>query len=216
MGDPVIAVNTLVRLDFGGAMPLLASRVEEVQGSDLLLSAASHIGIGPAPRPGSTLSVQWTARRGLCSLPAEFRGLEDGALRIWRVRIAGAVALNQRRRFTRVSVGGAISLEATEATEADAGKEPAAVLGWMVNLSEGGVLLRASTGAHPLGTNVRVRVTLDREPIVVEGQVLTLRPTPDAGLEEVVVLFQTDERTADRIRRFVMDQQLQQRRAGLS
>jgi hypothetical protein len=212
MAEVPVAVNTLVRLDFGGEVPLLASRVEDVADRDLLLSAAAQIGATVTPTPGSTLTVLWTGPRGVCSLPAEFRGVEKGSVRLWRVRAAGSIDVTQRRRFARVAAGGAISVQPTTAATDEAS---ATVMGWMLNLSEGGVCLRAAPGTPDIGTRVRVRLSLDRELTEVEGEVLRLSAAT-GDFEEVVVAFTPAERQADRIRRYVMEEQLRQRRAGLS
>jgi hypothetical protein len=212
MAELPLAVNTLVRLDLGGEMPLLASRVEDVDDRDLLLAAAPHIGVSASPTPGSTLTVLWTGPRGVCSLPVEFRGVEMSTVRLWRVRVAGSVGVLQRRQFARVATGGAVSVEAVD-SEVDGPLD--AALGWMLNLSEGGVALRVTAGTLTVGTRVHVRLSLDRELTEVDGEILRVAPSKE-GFEEVAVAFTADHRAADRIRRFVMEEQLRQRRAGLS
>jgi hypothetical protein len=205
-----IPINTLVRLDFGGEQALLPSRVEDVDNRDVLLAAVSQIGVTQPPEPGATLIIQWTGPRGVCSVPAEFLGAETAAIRLWRVRVAGGIDVLQRRRFARVATGGAISLDVVTGDD-----EPRALMGWMLNLSEGGVALRATAGESAVGDRVRIRMSLERQRTELGGEVLRLVPSKP-GYEEVVVAFDHDERCADLIRKFVMQQLVRQRRAGLS
>ena len=67
-------LNTLVRVALGGDAPVLPSRVEGVDGHDLLLAAPSYVGDVVGPKVGSTISVRWTSARGVCNVPVEFVG----------------------------------------------------------------------------------------------------------------------------------------------
>ncbi|RKS75603.1 PilZ domain-containing protein [Motilibacter peucedani] len=196
-------LNTLVRVALGEGAPVLPSRVEGVEGDDLLLAAPSYVGDVVGPRVGSTVSVHWTSARGVCSVPVEFVAAERSGIKLWRVRLNGGVEFSQRRRYARVTTGGPLSLAADDLETVR--------VGWMLDLSEGGVRARIAPGAFSSDEPVEVRLTVEGELVTLVGSVVRTAP-PVGGFEEVTVSFPDDHHAADLVRRFVLQEQVRLRR----
>jgi len=205
-------VNTLVRIALGDELPVLPSRVEDVAGTEVLVAAARYVGDLRGPQPSDIVSLHWTSARGVCSVPAEFVAVERSGIKVWRLRVLGEVTLVQRRRFARVETGGALSVSGGSAQDADLNTVR---MGWMLDLSEGGVRCRVAPGAFSVDEPVEVRINLGGEVIVAVGSVLRASPR-DRGFEELIVTFPEDHSAADRVRRHVYAEQLRQRRAALA
>lgn len=196
-------INTLVRISLSDDFAVLPSRVQSIDGRDLLLSAPSYLGDINGPREGALVSLHWTSPRGVCSVPVEFVGAERSGVKVWRVRLAGSVELVQRRRFARVTAGGALSLVGTDMATVR--------VGWMLDLSEGGVRCRIAPGAFVPDEPVEVRVTANGELVSIVGQVMRTAAPVD-GFEEVIVTFPEDHPVADVVRRHVFAEQARLRR----
>lgn len=199
---PMPEVNALVRIALGPDAPVLPSRVESIEGADLLLAAPSLLGDIDGPRPQAEVSLHWTAARGVCSLPVEFVGAERSRIKLWRVRLAGSVQLIQRRRFARVTTGGALSL---------VGGMDTVRVGALLDLSEGGVRCRIAPGAFAAHEPVEVRISVDGQTMNLVGTVERTAP-PVGGYEEVIVTFPEDHPAAATMRRFVLQEQARLRR----
>lgn len=198
-------VRTLLRIALGANSPVLPSRVESADGADLLLAAASYLGDLTGPVVGSIVSLHWTSARGVCSLPAEFVGVERRGSKLWRVRPVGSVQLSQRRRFARVTTGGPLSL---------VGRDMETVrVGWLLDLSEGGLRCRIAPGAFAPSEPVEVRVSVDGDIVSLVGHIVRNQP-PQGGFEEVIVTFPEDHPAAASMRRFVLQEQARLRRVA--
>ena len=124
----------------------------------------------------------------------------------------------QRRRFVRADA----AVPATVAPVLD-GQAGPMTMTTLVNLSEGGARCRVDglSGLVDAGLaadgEVELRMSLDAELLLVVGIVIRIIPdvpwtARDCG--ELVLAFEASEQTADKIRRFVMHQQLLARRAA--
>ncbi len=199
-------VNTLVRIEVRDGL-VLPSRVEEVDGRDLLLSAPRFIGNVVPPEPGDEFGIHWTGQRGLCAVPGEFVTALREPRPLWVVRVGGGVEVVQRRRYVREAVDGPVSFVAPEA-EYDSVR-----VGSMLDLSEGGVRVRLTRNGGSSDDTVVVRMAIEGEVLSVAGTVLRVEPR-SGGFEEVVVQFDEDHPHARATRRFVLDQQARRRRTG--
>lgn len=196
-------VNTLVRVVIDDDGLVLPSRVESVEGPELLVAAPSYVGDLSGPREGTELSVHWTSVRGVCSIPVQFVGAERAGIKLWRLRSAGSLEMIQRRRFARVETGGALSVVGPDLQTVR--------VGWMLDLSEGGVRARMAPGNFGADDPVEVRINMDGEVVSVVGQVVRTLP-PREGFEEVIVCFPEDHPAANAMRRYVFAEQARLRR----
>lgn len=196
-------INTLVRVALGDDAPVLPSRVESIEGPDLLIAAPSYVGDLSGPREGAELSVHWTSVRGVCSVPVSFVGAERSGIKVWRVRLTGSLEMVQRRRFARVETGGALSLVGSDMETVR--------VGWMLDMSEGGVRARMAPGNFEADDPVEVRINMDGEVVSVVGLVVRTLP-PVEGFEEVIVSFPEDHPAAGAMRRYVFAEQARLRR----
>ncbi|RZS91581.1 PilZ domain-containing protein [Motilibacter rhizosphaerae] len=198
------AVNTLVRVGLGDDIPVLPSRIEDVDGSDVLLAAASYVGDLHGPQVGDTVSLHWTSARGVCSVPAQFLGTERRGMKLWRVRLEGTVELVQRRRYARVHTSGALSL-------VGGGDMDTVRMGWMVDLGEGGVRCRLAPGSFLPAEPVEVRLNVEGDVVTLLGSVVRSEPSGN-GFDEVTISFPDDHPASDLVRRFVFQEQMRARR----
>lgn len=199
-------VNTLVRIEVEDGL-VLPSRVETVEGPDLVLAAPTYVGNVVPPELGDVFAVGWTGPRGVCGVPADFVEMTRAPMALWRVRVAGGIEVVQRRRFVRAPVNGPVSF-ATGESEYDSVR-----VGSMLDLSEGGVRVRLTRTAAQADDTVLVRMSLDGDVVSVTGTILRAE-NPERGFEEVIVTFDDDHPQASVIRRFVFAEQARQRRSG--
>ena len=206
MSTPDMApVGALVGIELPDGT-MLPSQVQEADGGDLALTAPSLIGDVLLPRPGDQIAVQWASGRGLWVVPAQLVAIEQGPA-VWRVRIAGDADVQQRRRFARAPVDGTVSL----ITESRPSKVR---LGWLLDVSEGGLRCRFESDGDIAGDRVTVRFVVDDETVEIPGVLLRVDPAPQS-MDVLVVEFQEEHKLAEKLRRFVMQEQLRRRREGL-
>ncbi len=197
-------VNDLVRVELDDKLAL-PSRVENVDGLELVLAAPRYVGNVTPPSPGDPVTVHWTARGGLSGLPAQFVAANRTPMPVWRVRVRGEAEVVQRRRYVRMPVGAPVTLT-------HLGHSSIRV-GHILDLSEGGVRVRVSSDGSAVRDQVVVRLALDDEVVDIEGTILRAVAI-GGGMDEVVITFEDDHRFATSIRRFVFRQQARLRRAG--
>nr|WP_276610853.1 PilZ domain-containing protein [Kineococcus siccus] len=141
----------------------------------------------------------------------------------------GPVTTEQRRRFVRVPVVGRAAMHHVLHARDDAAEVAARDPGElkldaeMVDLSEGGACVRAA--ARPwvgAGREVRLELDVDGVAVVQLAEVLRVRPVPgstslDADRPQDAVLEFVEPvpvQVADRVRRYVMRIQIENRRRG--
>ncbi len=211
---PVVAavprVNTTVLLAFPDVDHDLPSRIEDLRG-DLVVVAAVEVPGAPRRRSdGEVLTLAWASPpRGLlsvaCVLVEQQRGLTPP---VWLLRPFGPLSRLQRRRYARADV--------CAKAVVSGGADPGWVLtGQVTDLSEGGarVLLDGGEGvqAGP-GDLVCVDVALTGGPVRTVGTLLGL-DLLGAGRRQVRLQFDLDERDGERVRRAVLQRQLEARSA---
>ncbi len=195
-------VNTLVRVQISDDL-ILPSRVESVEGRELVLAGPRYVGNVQPPELGDDMAVLWTGERGICGLPAKFVAVERRHMTMWRVLVVGTVEIVQRRRYVRAPVEAPVTLSAPEVQSVR--------IGHMLDLGEGGLRVRMTrNGARP-SEDVIVRLALDDTVVDVPGTILRVDPL-GGGFEEAVVQFEEDHRQANAIRRFVFHEQARMRR----
>ncbi len=198
-------VNTLVQVEVAEGL-ILPSRVESVDGLDLVLAAPRYVGNVEPPKTGDFLAVRWTGRRGLSALPARFATTRRTNVAAWVVQVVGDIEVVQRRRYVRAPVGAPVTLTHPEYDSIR--------IGHMLDLSEGGLRVRLTRNPADLDEEVVVRLAVEDQVIDVPGTILRAESI-GGGFEEVVVRFEDDHRQANAIRRFVFREQARMRRAGL-
>ena len=198
--------NTLVdiRLPDGRQYP---SRIEDATATVWTLAAPFGGGLEP-PETGSPLDVRWTSPRGQYIASMRLLGITRDRITCWSVEPTGPVQLDQRRRFVRAGGGEPVAVRPVEPADAKA------VLGRIVDISEGSV--RCWLSAAEFGTDQEVLVTLslDGEQLTVPGTILKALERDGAKGLDLVVTFTLGEELAGLVRRYVMRAQLQARRAA--
>ncbi|NIZ92299.1 PilZ domain-containing protein [Kineococcus rubinsiae] len=210
------------------------TRVEDVRserGGDVLVVAAPpfagdlHVAV-----EGRSVTVAWSTPRGHSRQDFVITAVVRRLVPCWELLATGPVTQEQRRRYVRVPVAGRVVLRAVpSATEPDdtatAGVEDPELLkldAQLVDLSEGGACVRATARTWVAARReVRVELDVDGSPVVQLAAVLRVRPAPgavpldrDQQQHDVVLEFVEPVPAADRVRRYVMRVQLENRRRG--
>lgn len=202
-------VNASVLLALPDVDHDLPSRIEDLHG-DLVVVAAVDVPGRPGPRSdGEVVGLAWaTAPRGLLSVACVLVEQRLTAVPpVWLLRPFGPLHRLQRRRYARADVGA----RAVVAGGADPGW---VVTGQVTDLSEGGarVLLegRADVQAGS-GDLVSIDIALPGAPVRTLGTLLGL-DLLGSGRRQVRLQFDLTERDGERVRRAVMQRQLEARR----
>jgi len=212
------------------------TRVEDVRserGGDVLVVAAPpfagdlHVAV-----EGRSVTVAWSTPRGHSRQDFVITAVVRRLVPCWELLADGPVTQEQRRRYVRVPVAGHVVLRAVPGADAPgpddleaAGEQDPALLkldARLVDLSEGGACVRAPARTWvAAGREVRFELDVDGSPVVQLAEVLRVRPAPgavpldrDQQQHDLVLEFVEPVPAADRVRRYVMRIQLENRRRG--
>jgi c-di-GMP-binding flagellar brake protein YcgR len=205
----------------GGDLIRLPTRVEDTAEGSLVVAAPSFRGDLHVVAPGLAVAVAWAGARGQSRQDFLIAEVVRRRVPAWDLAPCGDVVVEQRRRYARVPASGAVRLSPVEgdplqreADRADGVVEPL-LDAHLVDLSEGGSALSVPAGSWlQLGRLVRMSFALDGAPVDQVGQVVRSLHSLDPDLLEVVVAFSEPVPAADRLRRYVMQTQIRQRRGG--
>lgn len=206
---------------FGGDLIRLPTRVEDAHEGSLVVAAPSFRGDLHVVAPGLPVAVAWAGARGQSRQEFLIAEVVRRRVSAWDLAPSSEVVVEQRRRYARVPASGSVRLSPVEgdplqreADLADGVVEPV-LEGHLVDLSEGGSALSVRGGSWlRLGRLARMSFELDGAPLDQVGQVVRSLDSLDPDLVEVVVAFSEPVPAADRLRRFVMQTQIRQRRGG--
>ena len=148
-------VNEHVSLLVEGMEESLSSRVEDRARNWLALALPSSGNRTHWLRPGTELTVQWGASRGLASIKAVVREVMDIGVEAIIVDLVGEPEIAQRRRHVRAD--SCMRIVVTPALPDDV-RQPA--IGTTLDVAGGGLRARV-TGWLDRGDLVRVRILLD-------------------------------------------------------
>ncbi|GIH97599.1 PilZ domain-containing protein [Planobispora siamensis] len=198
-------VNALVEI----ALPdgrVYPTRVEDTDGLVLKIAAPRGAGDIDVPELGTEVSLHWTGPRGLYTAPGTFTALERGRVSVWTVEAEGTVSYYSRRNAVRVAAGEPIRL-------LDLGTGEEVFHGRFIDISERGVRCQgAASGLFP-EQSVLVKMALDNNLLVLEGNVLTVSAHDGHGVMAVVV-YDPPDAQAQVVRRYVMNAQIKARKAA--
>ena len=201
-------VNSLAFVDILDEPVMLESRVESHDGHAVTLSAPTGAyGIPVLPTPGETVLVAWNTVRGYF----ERKGVVQSSLRTPKPKMtiepAGEVRRLQRRAHVRVPqlspvhlVVGSVRIRAS-----------------LLDVSESGIRCVVERPC-PLGMDTRVEVTLellDSSTVDVTCVPARMYAIDDEHLEVGLTFADSDDRTANRVRKHVFAQQVRDRAMGL-
>jgi PilZ domain len=180
-------------------------RAVEVAGLTLTIAATMLAGGVAAPQPGDLLTLRWVGRRGRCAAPCLVRTVDPVLFATWTVEAVGTVEIEQRRRFARSAADGRVHIGPDEP---DVGL---VLVGELLDIGEGGLRCRVTTGGVDPQQPVFLRLLLDDRLVTLRGTVLRLLEPGPAGDVDVVVTFESDAVQAQAIRRYVLARQLAER-----
>ena len=205
----------------GGELIRLPTRVEDTGEASLVVAAPGFRGDLHVVAPGLPVTVAWAGTRGRSKQDFLIAEVVRRRVAAWDLAPCGEVVVEQRRRYARVPATGTARLSPVpgdpmqrEVDPVDAAAEPV-VTAHLVDLSEGGSALSVPVGSWlRLGRLVRTSFDLEGSPVDQVGQVVRSLDSLDPALLEVVVAFTEPVPAADRLRRYVMQTQIRQRRGG--
>ncbi|WP_459641879.1 PilZ domain-containing protein [Kineococcus sp. NUM-3379] len=87
------------------------SRVEDVDGEQLVIAAPRFPGDLRWAYPGREVLLSWASERGVCMQRFHLVAVERQNVRVWRLAPATAITVQQRRRYVRAAVTGPAELE---------------------------------------------------------------------------------------------------------
>lgn len=203
-------LNTPVLVGVPGLDHDLPSRVEDVRGSTVVVAAVSA---GRFARVGSSeITLSWASPpRGLMATSCVLEQVELVEPPLWVLRPVGTLRRLQRRRFARADVSARVALSGEPA-----GSSPTdgwAASGMLADLSEGGARVLLDTGQRMpagLGEAMVVELRIGGSPLVTVATVVGLE-TLAPGRHQVRLEFDLPERDSERVRRAVMQRQVEAR-----
>lgn len=197
-------INTILELLTPHHPDWLASRLEDINDSILTVSAPSTLSIPVLySNVGEPVTIQWIHQRGLCDVMGTVLATEREPLPLWIIKANGKPTLHQRRSFARLSVTFPVVL---------ASKNGPANMVTTLDISEGGMscVLGDSESIQP-GDRVQAVVSVDNESFRTIAVVI--RTAVDSNGQSIAC-FRFDDlnpRDADRVRRFIFNEQLRLR-----
>jgi c-di-GMP-binding flagellar brake protein YcgR len=200
------AQNALVDVIIHGTS--YRSRVEDVAGALYHVSAPLDVPPQSDPMAGMAMELAWLVgenRYAVSVIVAEVRREQDQIM----VELAGSPYRHNRREYFRGGGGEPIRL-----TNALTDLMP--VTGYVIDLSEGGVRCRVRDGVYRVGDTLDATVWLGEDLMQTRVRVLYVRFDKETALYDVVATYPTNEKIARVIRRYVLHQQIQERRRLLS
>jgi c-di-GMP-binding flagellar brake protein YcgR len=155
---------------------------------------------------GSDLRLVWTTTAGRHEVEATMAGVVRERVPLWRVEVRSAPKVLQRRDYTRApdSLRGEIHY----------GNLWSKLV--VLDLSEGGArCMVRDPGELPVGGAVQLRTSLEDQEVLLEATLLEAEPQDGLGeLVQVRLRFAELGRTADLVRRRVLEQQRKARASG--
>lgn len=197
-------INTILELLTPHHPDWLASRLEDINDSILTVAAPSTLSIPVLySNVGEPVTIQWIHHRGLCDVMGTVLATERDPLPLWIIKANGEPTLHQRRSFARL----AVTLPVVIASE----NGPKNIV-TTLDISEGGMscVLGGSESIQP-GDRVETIVSVDNKPFRTIAVVV--RTAVDSK-GQPIGSFRFDDlspRDADRVRRFIFNEQLRLR-----
>lgn len=203
--DRLPSVGTVVDLTIDGMQQSWRTRVEQLEGARALV-------IAPTRGDGSAVSVEaatgaalsWPVEGALLRAEGHTDGDDLDVVLRWWIRVV-RVTRFQRRDAFRLRVARPVTLLV----------EGEHLSGLTGDLSEGGALVVVPAPVHAApGQPVRIRLALAAdEELLLDADVVRLAAGPDGETGLGLRFRDLDEELNDKVRRFVLDEQLR-RRAG--
>jgi hypothetical protein len=161
--------------------------------------------VEPLPT-GSDLRLIWTSTAGRHEVSATMAGVVHDRVPLWRVEVRSAPTVVQRRDYTRApdSLRG----------ELHYGQLWSKLV--VLDLSEGGArCMVRDPGELEVGRPVELGITLEGQDVLIEATLLAADPQDKRGeLVQVRLKFVDLGRTADLVRKRVLEQQRKARLSG--
>ena len=217
MTRPSTDLSRAVRPEVGGRVTLhvvahgtdVFARVDDVRLPDRLLLSEPVDDEGRHVEPlatGSDLRLVWTSPAGQHEVSATMAGVVHDRVPLWRVEVRSSPTTVQRRDYAR----------APDSLRGELHYGPYWSKLVVLDLSEGGARCAVrDPGELEVGALVQLRITLSGQDLPIDATLLAADPQDPLGeLVQVRLRFAEPERTADLVRKRVLEQQRKARTSG--
>lgn len=205
-GVVVPPVNAAVRVFLPAVEgDAVASRVEDIRGTAIVLSAPTVAGGRPLRvDAGETVLLEWASERGMHQLLVTVEKATSGPAPSWTLSPCSPPTIRQRREGFRVPLRRTVRLRvADRQVEAE-----------LLDLSEGGLSCRLPGQPRlRIGQVVGTTVVLDRtdEPLVTNAAVVRVLPRSRGDQEAALRFTELTRADVTRLRRFLLAEQVRHR-----
>jgi c-di-GMP-binding flagellar brake protein YcgR len=205
-------VNDRVSLRLECCAHDMAARVEDTDGNRLTLAAPLHHCETGQPGPGRRARLHWLTTHAVMELTAVLVETRGHPLPVWVVEGTGAPERVQRRRYVRVPT------QPLPVLLRAGGRQVSA---WLLDLSEGGLRCTCSEPVE-LAPGERlvawIKLGQDGPNFALSAEVVRVTTGADQRRTIACSFVDVPTESADRLRQYVFDQQLRERRrqAGLA
>ncbi|MEU4157926.1 PilZ domain-containing protein [Actinoplanes sp. NPDC026670] len=182
------------------------SRLEEVDGTQITVSAPLETTDRITLQPGQRLELFWAQPRSRAVLPCQLVSTGDDASSRWVLKAVGAPATSNRRQFVRGGGGGALHLLADEQGPLGAR---------LLDISEGGLRCWTEHAVQAaVNDRIQAAVSLHGGNVEIDGVVHAVRDAWDMPGYNVVMRFEAEEALAKSIRQHIFASEIAERRRG--
>lgn len=187
----------------------LPSRIEDLDHKRMVVAAPTTPTIPfLLPDPGDSVKLQWLSARGPCEFSALVESCRRGTVPAWIITATSAPSLHQRRRFARIMITLPVAF-AISGSESDTSTT--------LNISEGGMTCAIPRDRVLVpGDFAEAIVNLDGDPFYARAVCLRTETNEAGRLTASFQFEQLEPQQADRIRRFIFQEELRRRAGGRS
>lgn len=183
----------------------LLSRVEDMDDHHLMLAAPTTPTIPVLfADPGDSVRVQWTCHRGVCEITARVDKCKRAPAPIWVITATSKPVVSQRRKFARIPISLPVILALGDEAEENI---------HTLNIGEGGISCVMAKDHPPIaeGDEVVVMINFDGDAFSSKAICLRGEKAEDGKITTSFRFAQLDRGQADRIRRFIFNEELRRR-----
>jgi hypothetical protein len=201
MGLPTI--NALVDVLIQGAS--YPSRVEDVDDASFTVAAPRDVPDVARPVVGTSLDLAWLRAGGRFAVPVRLTGITREQPPRYVVEVVGEPYRHNRRAYMRG--GGGESIRLTRQTP-----DAIAVRGTVVDISEASLRCRVRDADYERDDLLQVSIALGDDVLETTVRVLCVRFDKETAWYDVVATYETTEKVGRIIRRYILQQQMAERR----
>ncbi|HWS33344.1 MAG TPA: PilZ domain-containing protein [Actinoplanes sp.] len=183
------------------------SRLEEVDGKRITVTAPLETTDRISLEPGQKLDLFWAQPRTRAVLPCRLVSTGDDTLSRWTLEAVGVPETSNRRRFVRGGGGGTLNLLGV--------RDQGPLGGQLLDISEGGLRCWTEQAVRvTVDDRIQATVSLHGGDVEIAGIVHAVREAWDMPGYNLIMRFRAEEDLAQSIRQHIFASELAERRRG--